>query len=154
MVQTRSQTRNQKKVTFSEHEFNELNNNISILNVKHNDINQKIINIDTKVNHIVNEVHNIEQLQKNGYSLNQLYLILILIGLFMLFFNYKQMISIIETLKNNISYNYDDFSMYHTYVFNSTFSEDWFDKLVSHPKVNELDLDFYVHILENNRNVM
>ncbi len=152
MVQTRNQLRNQKKVTFSESEFNEINNNISILNHKHNDMKDRVNNINNKVNHIINEVHNIEQLQKNGYSLTQLYLMFILIGLLILSFNYnkinEQMISIIETLKNNISYNYDDFSMYHTYFFNSTFSEEWFDKLVSHPKINDLDLDFYVNIFE------
>ncbi len=154
MVQTRNQLRNQKKVTFSESEFNELNNNISILNVKHNDIKEKVNYMDIKMNHIVNEVHNIQNIQKNGYSLNQLYLMFILIGLLMIFFNYnkiyEEIVEITNMLTNNISYNYDDFSMYHTYVFNTTFSEEWFDKLVSHPKVNELDLDFYVNIVEQN----
>jgi hypothetical protein len=134
MVQTRNQLRNQKKVTFSETEFNELNHNISILNLKHNDIKEKVNYMDIKINHIVNEVHNIQNIQKNGYSLNQLYLIFILIGLLILFFNYnkiyEEIVEITNMLTNNISYNYDDFSMYHTYVFNSTFSEEWFDKLV------------------------
>jgi tetrahydromethanopterin S-methyltransferase subunit G len=152
MVQTRNQLRNKKSVTFSENEFNQLNNNISILNVKHNDMKQKLTSIDTKVNHIVSEVCNIQKNQKNGYSFNQLYLVLILIGILMLYFNYnsiyEQMITIIDILENNVSYHYDDFSMYHTYLFNSTFSEDWFDKLVSHPKIGDLDLDFYINVIE------
>ncbi len=158
MVQTRNQLRNQKKVVFSESEFNELNNNISILNVKHNDMKERVNNIDNKINHIVNEVHYIQNIQKNGYSITQLYLMFILIGLFILFFNYnkiyEEIVEIANMLTNNISYNYDDFSMYHTYVFNSTFSEEWFDKLVSHPKIHDLDLDFYVNIVENNHNVI
>jgi hypothetical protein len=159
MVQTRNQLRNRKNVTFSEHEFNQLNNNISILNVKHNDmkykltsIDSKLTHIDTKVNHIVSEVCNIQKIQKNGYSFNQLYLVLILIGILMLYFNYttiyEQMITIMDILENNVSYHYDDFSIYHTYLFNSTFSEDWFDKLVSHPKIGDLDLDFYINVIE------
>ncbi len=158
MVQTRNQLRNQKKVTFSETEFNELNHNISILNIKHNDIKEKLTYMDSKVNHIATQVHNIQQIQKNGYSITQLYLIFILIGLCMVFFNYsninEKIIGIFEILKNNVSFKYDDFSMYHTYTFNSTFSEDWFDKLVSHPKISELDLDFYVNIIENNHNII
>ncbi len=151
MVQTRNQLRNQKKVVFSETEFNELNHNISILNIKHNDIKEKLAYMDCKVDHIVTQVQYIQNIQKNGYSITQLYLIFILIGLLMVFFNYnninEKIIGIFEILKNNISFKYDDFSMYHTYTFNSTFSEDWFDKLVSHPKISELDLDFYVNII-------
>lgn len=159
MVQTRSQfKKSAKHVTFSQHEFNLLNNNIC---TKHNEIKKsllhmdiKINNIDTKVNHVVNEVHYIEQIQKSGYSLNQLYLIMILIGIGFIFFHYGKVSSyfddISNILSNSISHNYEDFSTYHAYTFNSTFSEDWFDRLVSHPRINELDLDFYVNIHENN----
>jgi hypothetical protein len=188
MVQTRSQSKkndknddfsrpylHKKVVTFSENEFNLLNNNIC---KKHNELKKSIVHIDTKidnihtkinhilyidtkidnihskVNHIVNEVHYIQQLQKNGYSLNQLYLVLILIGIGFIFFHYGKVSSYFDEIANilstTVSQNYEDFSTYHTYVFNSTFSEDWFDKLVSHPKISTLDLDFYVNIHENN----
>lgn len=159
MVQTRSQAKKNKKVvTFAEHEFNVLNNNISSNNVEIkksiNHIDTKISHIDTKVNHIINEVHYIQQLQKNGYSLTQLYLIMILIGISCIFFHYGKISSYFDEIANilstTISQNYEDFSMYHTYVFNSTFSQDWFDKLVSHPKISEMDLDFYINIQEQN----
>ncbi len=166
MVQTRSQAKKNKKVvTFAEHEFNVLNNNISSNNVeikksiahidtKISHIDTKISHIDTKVNHIINEVHYIQQLQKNGYSLTQLYLVMILIGIGFIFFHYGKISSYFDEIANilstTISQNYEDFSMYHTYVFNSSFSQDWFDKLVSHPKISEMDLDFYINIQEQN----
>ncbi len=154
MVQTRSQAKkNKKDVTFSEDEFNILNNNICS---KNNEIKKIITNIDTKINqidlkvhHVVNEVHYIEKIQKNGYSLNQLYLMMILIGIGFILFHYGKVASyfdeIVNILSTTISQNYEDFSTYHTYTFNSTFSEDWFDKLVSHPKISEMDLDFYIN---------
>ncbi len=158
MVQTRSQTKKNKEITFSNREFNLLNQNICTKNneIKKiiTNIESKVNNIDTKVNHVVNEVHYIEQLQKNGYSLNQLYLMMILIGIGFIFFHYGKVASyfdeIVNILSTTVSQNYEDFSTYHTYTFNSTFSEDWFDKLVSHPKISEMNLDFYFSIQENN----
>ena len=155
MVQTRSQAKNNKKqVTFSESELQQINHNIHNLHSKYNHIKDVVTNMDTKINHVVNEVHYIQQLQKNGYSITQLYLMIILIGIGFIFYNYGHISSyfdkIIYILSRSVSHNYDDFSTYHTYLFNSTFSEDWFDKLVSHPKISDLNLDFYVSIQENN----
>lgn len=154
MVQTRNQKKNAKQVSFSESEFHQLNHNIHTLHSKYNHMKDVVTNIDTKVNHVVNEVHYIQQIQKNGYSLNQLYLMMILIGIGFIFFHYGKVSSYFDEIANilstTVSQNYEDFSTYHTYVFNSTFSEDWFDKLVSHPKISEMDLDFYISIQENN----
>ncbi len=79
---------------------------------------------------------------------------MILIGIGFIFFHYGKVSSYFDEISNilstSISHNYEDFSTYHAYTFNSTFSEDWFDRLVSHPRINELDLDFYVNIHENN----
>jgi hypothetical protein len=170
MVQTRNQKKNSKQVSFSESEFDQLNHNIHTLHSKYNHIKDVVTNMDTKINHVVNEVHYIQQLQKNGYSLNQLYLMMILIGIGFIFFHYGKVSSYFDEIANilstTISHNYEafgynltdtlgtvkieDFSTYHTYVFNSTFSEDWFDKLISHPKISEMDLDFYINIQEQN----
>ncbi len=154
MVQTRNQKKNAKQVSFSENEFHQLNHNINILHSKYNHMKDVVTNMDNKMTYVVNEVHYIQQIQKNGYSLNQLYLMMILIGIGFIFFHYGKVSSYFDEIANilstTVSQNYEDFSTYHTYVFNSTFSEDWFDKLISHPKISEMDLDFYVSIQENN----
>jgi len=151
MVQTRAQKKNSKQVSLSESDFYELNKNIFI---KHNDIKNSLHNVDNKFNNVVNQIHNIQQNQMNGYLFNQLYLIMILIGIIMIYFYFgfidKEIELIKDMIQRQISYNYEDFSIYHSYLFNTTFSEDLFDKLVSHPKISELDLNFYVNIHENN----
>jgi hypothetical protein len=135
------QTRFQRKAN--------METNIYLSNDEFREMNKSIMNTNKKIDTLqsVLEYQNMEMLKIKSFLSFLLFLGLIYIC-FSLFFDENMNIIIPK-----ISYYFEDFSTYHSYIFNSTFSEEWLNQFMEKNQCNNQDIDFYIMIGENQTNV-